>query len=442
MSKDKLQLLSPLFLKYQIDFEKNPRSRVFAPLAETYRKLGMTDKAMEILSQGIRFHPSYLMGYLGLAFCYFDLKQYNLSYSTLRPLVDSNRDNIRLQKLFSDVCLQLNRKEEALETLKYLLFINPRDKDTAELVKAVEKDVDDQYKTEHKPIIIPEKVFQNENGTKKNSSFFDLNKFENQLESENNVDNWQSLDLVQDSNLNSSLAINKDKENSFADWNVKKNESKNATEENVDTNKLISQEFINKETHENFIANPESERDYFVELNLEDDSDPIIEAALRDTFKEVPEAKVQATLNISESHAIQNNLKIPLVTHTLVDLYCGQGHIEKALEVLKKILLLNPNDHKTIQKIKEIQALVQPLEQYDEKVVTVLPKQNQPKKIENEISEEEGRRNLMSLIDKNIGPELQNVENREKKQTNYREKKLLHFLKNIQKRALDYQARV
>ena len=57
MSKDKIQLLSPLFLKYQADYEKNPRSRVFAPLAETYRKLGMTDKAMEILSQGIRFHP-------------------------------------------------------------------------------------------------------------------------------------------------------------------------------------------------------------------------------------------------------------------------------------------------------------------------------------------------------------------------------------------------
>jgi tetratricopeptide (TPR) repeat protein len=440
MSKDKLQLLSPLFLKYQIDFEKNPRSRVFAPLAETYRKLGMTDKAMEILSQGIRFHPTYLMGYLGLAFCYFDLKQYNLSYTTLRPLVDSNRDNIRLQKLFSDVCLQLNRKEEALETLKYLLFINPRDKDTAELVKAVEKDVDDQYKTEHKPIIIPEKVFQNESGTKRNSSFFNLNKLENQLEIENNVDNWQSLDLVQD--LDSSLDLTKYKDNSFENWNVKKNEFKNNVEEKLEIKESLSQQLSIKESHENFKDDPEAERDYFVELNLEDDSDPMIEAALRDTFKQVPKAKPETSIHVSESHSIQNNLKTPLVTHTLVDLYCGQGHIEKALEVLKKILLLNPNDHKTIQKIKEIQALVQPLEHYDEKVITALPKQNQPKKVENEISEEEGRRNLMSLIDKNIGPEMQNVETQEKKQTNNREKKLLHFLKIIQKRALDYQARV
>ncbi len=134
MSKDKIQLLSPLFLKYQNDFEKNPRSRVFAPLAEAYRKLGMTDKAMEILSNGIRFHPTYTMGYLGLAFCYFDLKQFNLAYSTLRPLLESSRDNIRLQKLFSEICIELGKKEEALETLKYLLFINPIDKTVGELV--------------------------------------------------------------------------------------------------------------------------------------------------------------------------------------------------------------------------------------------------------------------------------------------------------------------
>ena len=128
MSKEKTQLLSPLFLKYQADYEKNPRSRVFAPLAETYRKLGMTDKAMEILSQGIRFHPNYVMGYLGLAFCYFDLRQYSLAYNTLKPLIETSRNNIRLQKLFAEICLELGYKEEALDTFKY--FQGSRDRYT------------------------------------------------------------------------------------------------------------------------------------------------------------------------------------------------------------------------------------------------------------------------------------------------------------------------
>ena len=129
---------SPLLLKYLKAYETNPRSRVFAPLAETYRKMGMGEKAMAILKEGIKNNPGYTLGYLGLSFCYFDQEQYSLAYTTLRPLVGESRDNLRLQKLFGNVCLQINHLEEALETFKYLLFINPRDVEVAKHVKILE----------------------------------------------------------------------------------------------------------------------------------------------------------------------------------------------------------------------------------------------------------------------------------------------------------------
>jgi tetratricopeptide (TPR) repeat protein len=437
MSKDKLQLLSPLFLKYQADFEKNPRSRVFAPLAETYRKLGMTDKAMEILSQGIRFHPSYLMGYLGLAFCYFDLKQFNLSYSTLRPLVESNRDNIRLQKLFSEVCLELGKKEEALETLKYLLFINPRDKEIAELVLRVEKEVDEKYKPHHKPIIIPEKELTGETENARESTFFDLNKLNHPKKAENDFDDWMTVDLSHESQIDNKSSSPSDSEvRNYDHWNVKKGD---------EAHDLTSEK------------KAEEPRGYHVHLDLEADSDPSIEAALKETFK-----------TLSAVPAPEND-DAPLVTHTLVDLYCGQGHIEKALEVLEKILLLNPNDQKTIKKIKEIQALVQPLEQYDE--VEEELKHKTINKIEDfnsadftshfqrptttqqpvhqveltalkDISEEDGRRHLMSLIDEKLGPIEIEEDNSKLATARLVEEKLSLFLKKIQKRALDYQGSV
>lgn len=363
MSKDKIQLLSPLFLKYQSDFEKNPRSRVFAPLAETYRKLGMNDKAMEILSQGIRFNPSYLMGYLGLAFCYYDLHQYNLAYSTIRPLIESNRDNIRLQKLFADVCLELGKKEEALETLKYIMFINPRDKNVAELLTKVEREVDDKYKPHHKPIIIPD------------IELTDQIEYPKKSES-NDFDDWMTIDLNSESKGPKTTAAQ-----SFDHWNIKK-----ADEE---LPKII-----------------EEPRSFHVHLDLD-----------RDEEDEDEEENDDGAINA------------PLVTHTLVDLYCGQGHIEKALEVLEKILLLNPNDQKTIHKIKEIQALVQPLEKYD-----------QVKDQEN--TEEDGRRHLMNLIDEKLGPIEPVQEDSREELARLVEEKLSLFLKKIQKRALDYQARV
>ena len=414
MNKGKLQLLSPLFLKYQAEFEKNSRSRVFAPLAESYRKVGMTDKAMEILSQGIRFHPSYTMGYLGLAFCYFDIRQYNLAYTTLRPLVESNRDNIRLQKLFADVCIEIGKKEEALETLKYLLFVNPRDRIIADLVLNLESEIESAYKPTHKPIFIPEANFNNQ------SEIFNVEQLSKPNANSNDFDDWLTVDLKQDDkNKTHRNAEKSDLESDqYNNWNVKKG--------SVLFNDILKEQ------------KKEESKTFHVHLDLESG---------------------QAT----EKNSTQIEFNTPLVTHTLVDLYCGQGHIEKALEVLEKILLLNPNDQKTIRKIKEIQELAQPLSHYDiieekteddiENISDELEDSEQDDKPDERIklvysnelvegTEEEGRRNLMSLIDEKIGPiEIDESEIKREIQKQISEKLTL-FLKKIQKRALDYQSSV
>jgi tetratricopeptide (TPR) repeat protein len=408
MSRDKLQLLSPLFLKYQSEYEKNPRSRVFAPLAETYRKLGMTDKAMEILAQGIRFHPTYVMGYLGLAFCYFDIKQYNLSYSTLRPLVESNRDNIRLQKLFADICLQLNHKEEALETYKYLLFINPRDKEIAAQVTMLENLLESQYRPTHKPIYIPEEELKSDY---KSSPTFDVEKLQEKPKSDAlDFDDWLALDLSKETKTPEKT------EDQYDFWNL----NKGTTQLQTSPKEVIPQK--------------QEERVFEVKLDFD-----------QEELNEKPIEKVATDA--------------PLVTHTLVDLYCGQGHIEKALEVLEKILALNPNDKKTIDKIAEIKSLMgndqvfeeikqpEPIAVEAEKSETILPLHKTLIPLEeNTVSEEEGRDHLMSLIDETFGHEEpveiiaqgSEVDDRRKAM----EDKLQRFLRRIQQRALDYQSRV
>lgn len=458
MSKDnKIQLLSPLFLKYQADFEKNSRSRVFAPLAEAYRKLGMTDKAMEILSQGIRFHPSYVMGYLGLAFCYFDLKQFNLAYSTLRPLIETNRDNLRLQKLFSDTCLELGKKDEALETLKYLLFISPRDKEVAESVSRLEREVEERYRTQHKPIIIPERELTGESparDSRNESSLFNLNKLgQSEKSDSNDFDDWMTIDLSHESATENKTATQETPKadsstTSFDHWNVKKGDQtfeahKDYVSEFKSDYKTVFEEEREEEQEEDHAEDHEEKREY--SLN----------------YISVPE-KAEATKEILLDLNSEKEDETPLVTHTLVDLYCGQGHIEKALEVLEKILLLNPNDQKTISKIKEIQALVQPLEQYDEARSSNVPTKNEEEVVQaatkpvatgnsthlvelnelEDVSEEDGRRHLMSLIDEKLGPiEIEEDTSRVEKVREL-EEKLSLFLRKIQKRALDYQGRV
>ena len=93
------ELTTPILVKYQKLYDDDPRSKVFAPLAEIYRKLGMKDRALEILREGIKQNPSYVLGYLGLAAYYFEENKFQLCYSTLRPFVSENRDNLRLHIL-------------------------------------------------------------------------------------------------------------------------------------------------------------------------------------------------------------------------------------------------------------------------------------------------------------------------------------------------------
>jgi tetratricopeptide (TPR) repeat protein len=446
MSKDKIQLLSPLFLKYQADFEKNPRSRVFAPLAETYRKLGMTDKAMEILSQGIRFHPTYVMGYLGLSFCYFDLRQFTLAYSTLRPLVETSRDNIRLQKLFADICIELGYKEEALDTYKYLLFINPRDKEVALHVFTLERSIEEQYKPVHQPIFIPESEFKSDNRIENrteitNKNLFDIDKLENRPNSSTtDFDDWMALDLSRNHKATKS-------EDPYQFWNLKKGDG---LLDLTDKNTVLNLEEKDSLQDESKASSQLGGFQPYVEIDFSNDEE-------NENEIEITESVVQNT---------------PLVTHTLVDLYCGQGHIEKALEVLEKILILNPNDEKTIKKIIEINLLLgNEQNQYVELDLADSGKQESEHRLHTkpqleilqDISEEDGRKNLMNIFDQQIkhvevelfsdkkpAPKITTTSGHLELKTSTQaksdknlivEKRLSQFLKKIQKRALDYQAR-
>ncbi|MBK23717.1 MAG: hypothetical protein CME70_06895 [Halobacteriovorax sp.] len=172
--------ISPLIEKYSEVFEKDSTSRVFAPLAEGYRQAGLIEKAMSILKIGIRHNPAYLQGYITLGNCYFDVGEFNLAYSTLRPLISDNRDNIRLQKLFASSCVEIGHNDEALESYKYLLFLNPKDEEVSKAVRELEsKD------TEEDLIIVPD-----------NTERFDLEEIEVRPEKvKSSLDEWIKVDL-------------------------------------------------------------------------------------------------------------------------------------------------------------------------------------------------------------------------------------------------------
>lgn len=361
--------------KYLTTLEKDPSSRVFAPLAEYYRKNGLLTQAIDTLNQGIKHNPSYVLGHLGLSFCHYDNGDFKRAYDILRPLVDSNRDNIRMLRLFSEVCLELKKTEEALQNLKYLLFINPKDHDAAQKVEALEKDnekfgpikfnVQDEYST-------PDEEERN--------ILFDVDSMKSEPAQFEGIDDWVKVDLSSDEN------------------------SKGAEEETIDEwsmNASLPEKEIPLEKENN-------EREFKVDLGAREFAKP----------------------------------DSPVITHTLVDLYCNQGYLDKAKDLLEKILELNPNDLKTKLKLQELEKVLS--DAYLEDIDDLVEEEKEELDVvakETATTEASGRDNLMNLFDQkfNADDKIETLEefspNKPNPKLEMLESKLWSFHKGLESRA-------
>lgn len=282
---------SSLLVKYQTMYDKNPRSRVFAPLAESYRKLGLLDEAFKVLKSGLKYHPDYSLGHLVLAHCYYDQEKYQLVYETLKPLLSKNMDNIQMQKIFAEAAIELGYLEEALDTYKYLLFLNPQDKNFAQEVKKLEDDL--------------------QVGMKQLSSEQLIKSPETKVEI--NEDDWVQVNFAQAAKPQVPVPPPELLESDEDAWVMNRPEEKIAP--------LKVETVHNKELEDDFYA---------------------------DEFEEFGD--------IEEVNAKEVVTDSPIISHTLIDLYCEQQYFDKALELLEKIIDLNPDDLESRRKMAEVLA--------------------------------------------------------------------------------------
>lgn len=286
--------LSPLIIKYEKMLEDDPRSRVFAPLAESYRKVGLLENAFQVLKKGLRYNPDYLLGYLCLAQCYMDKGEASLCYTTLRPLIAQNRDNLKLQKLFAQSSYSTENFEDALDTYKYILYLQPKDSESIERVKELESR-------------LSEDVFHSQ---PVEEVTFNVEDLKVTPESEKVLDDWVQLDLSREEEIEK-------EENDEEEWLVGKPE----------------------EVEEESFSPPE------------------------------PEAVT------------------PVITHTLVDLYLKQGYMDKARELLEKILELQPDNQETLNRLNELNGVTEIDEEPEQQV-------------QENSAPDEGYNTLLAAIDK------------------------------------------
>ena len=129
---------SPLLYDYLKRFQEDPTSRIFAPLAEAYRKAGLVNEAVDIAREGLRIHPGFVGGRVALARALFDQQKFEEVIQELSTIIHDAPDNLAAQKLLGESCLMTGRLAEALGAYKMLLYYNPRDGETGRMVQELE----------------------------------------------------------------------------------------------------------------------------------------------------------------------------------------------------------------------------------------------------------------------------------------------------------------
>ncbi|MEO5668230.1 MAG: tetratricopeptide repeat protein [Bdellovibrionota bacterium] len=117
--------------RYLRIYQENPDSRVFAPLADMYRRLARYREAEQICREGLQRHPYYAGGKVALAYILFDTGRLPEAYQEINSVVTYYPDNLMARKIMVRVLgmmgdtAKARREYEALQQLAPQLAGDP-----------------------------------------------------------------------------------------------------------------------------------------------------------------------------------------------------------------------------------------------------------------------------------------------------------------------------
>ncbi|MBI2163491.1 MAG: tetratricopeptide repeat protein [candidate division NC10 bacterium] len=123
--------------RHAAKLEKDPQSRVFAQLADAYRKEGLLDEAIRICRDGLVAHPNYVSGRVVLGRALLEQGALEEAEAEFRRVLELAPDNLLALRLLGDTSAQQGRSGEAREHYERALRLNPLDRETQDRLAAL-----------------------------------------------------------------------------------------------------------------------------------------------------------------------------------------------------------------------------------------------------------------------------------------------------------------
>lgn len=129
--KNNLELLG----YYRLLFKNHPRKKYFVPLAEIYRSLECFDEAIQVLKEGLKCHPEYIIARALLAQTYFQMGYFVQANHEAHKAIESDFQNILALKIYIRSCFKLAQIDAAKYAIAQLFSLLPDDDEAKEWKK-------------------------------------------------------------------------------------------------------------------------------------------------------------------------------------------------------------------------------------------------------------------------------------------------------------------
>lgn len=113
----------------------NPKSLLFARLADQYLKRGNSDDALVLCTEGVKHHPYYTTGYFLLARTHVLRKEYDKAEAALKKVLSHDQQYLSAQKLLGDILVKTGWEAAASEHYASVIDADPMEDKVRDLMK-------------------------------------------------------------------------------------------------------------------------------------------------------------------------------------------------------------------------------------------------------------------------------------------------------------------
>jgi len=119
-------------------YDRAPESRLFAPLADAYRKSGDIDRAIELCEKGLEGYPDYASAHVILGKCFYDKGATERSRAEFERVIEIDPENLVALKFMGDILMDEGDRDASISFYSRLLSIDPTNEEVSGKLKGLE----------------------------------------------------------------------------------------------------------------------------------------------------------------------------------------------------------------------------------------------------------------------------------------------------------------